>query len=50
MGSPEILDFQSLIAPIPGENPAGASLRYEGAYDTIQESRRSEDELPQGEW
>jgi type VI secretion system protein ImpA len=50
MASPEILDFGSLLAPIGGENPAGVSVRYDGVYDAIQEARRSEDDLPMGEW
>jgi type VI secretion system protein ImpA len=50
MASPEILDFGSLLAPIAGENPAGESVRYSGEYDAIQEARRSEDELPMGDW
>src|SRR6266545_3561906 len=50
MASPEILDFGSLLAPIAGENPAGESVRYDGVYDAIQEARRSEDDLPMGDW
>ena len=50
MGSPEILDFASLLKPIAGEFPAGASVRYEGVYDAIQEARREDDALPMGEW
>lgn len=40
MASPAIVDFEALLAPIPGENPAGESLRYAGPYDVIQEARR----------
>ncbi len=50
MGSPEILDFANLLKPIAGESPAGASVRYEGVYDAIQEARREDDALPMGEW
>lgn len=50
MPSPETLDFKQLLAPIPGENPSGELLRYTGLYDAIQEARRSDDVLPQGEW
>src|SRR5690242_2925569 len=43
--------FYSLLAPIPGGSPAGESLRYEGAYDRIQEDRREDDPtLSQGVW
>jgi len=50
MPSPEILDFASLLAPIPGDNPGGESVRYAGVYDAIQEARREEDDSEQGEW
>jgi type VI secretion system protein ImpA len=44
------LDLETLLAPIPGDNPAGESLRYEGTYDRIQEAREEEANLPQGVW
>jgi|SRR3990172_8806576 len=50
MASPETLDLESLLAPIAGENPAGESLRYAGPYEGVQEARRADDELAQGEW
>jgi type VI secretion system protein ImpA len=50
MPSPPIVDIEALLAPIEGENPAGESLRYAGIYDQIQEARRSDDDLAQGEW
>lgn len=50
MGAPDILDFEALLRPIPGEKPAGESVRYEGVYDSIQESRREDDVLPMGDW
>lgn len=40
-----------LLNPIPGPNPAGASLRYDPTYDKIKEARREDDSAtPQGEW
>ena len=40
-----------LLNPIPGENPSGASLRYERIYDQIKEARTEEDEnIPSGDW
>ena len=40
-----------LLAPIPGRDPAGISLRYETIYQNIAEARREEDpNLPQGNW
>jgi len=50
MPSPQTIEFEALLAPIAGENPAGESLRYEGAYDTIQEQIREEEVLEQGDW
>jgi type VI secretion system protein ImpA len=50
MPSPPTLDIAELLAPIPGENPAGQSVRYDGIYDAIQEARRGEDSLAQGDW
>ena len=40
-----------LLETIPGENPAGANLRYDRVYDQIKEARTEDDEsLPAGEW
>ena len=40
-----------LLNPVPGENPSGASLRYERIYDQIKEARTEEDEsIPSGDW
>jgi type VI secretion system protein ImpA len=50
MPSPPTLDMAELLAPIPGENPAGQSVRYDGTYDAIQDARRAEDSLAQGDW
>lgn len=41
---------QELLAPIPGDNPAGLHLRYDPLYDEIKEARREDDGLPQGDW
>jgi type VI secretion system protein ImpA len=50
MPSSEILDFEALLASIPGDNPAGEPVRYAGIYDEIQEARREDEALPMGEW
>ena len=50
MPSPPTLDIAALLVPIPGENPAGQSVRYDGTYDAIQEARWAEDSLEQGDW
>jgi type VI secretion system protein ImpA len=38
-----------LLTPIPGDNPAGANLRYE-LYDVIREARREDIDAPTGGW
>jgi type VI secretion system protein ImpA len=46
---PQTSDVQELLQPIPGPNPAGESLRYQGTYDRISEARREDDpNLSQG--
>jgi len=50
MPSPPTLDIAELLAPIPGENPAGQSVRYDGTHDAIKEARRADDSLAQGDW
>jgi type VI secretion system protein ImpA len=40
----------SILRPIPGENPSGQNLRYDPIYEKVKEARREEDDLPQGEW
>jgi type VI secretion system protein ImpA len=50
MPSPEVLDVESLLSPVAGENPAGESLQYAGVHDQIREARRQEDPLSQGDW
>ncbi|MDF1750242.1 MAG: type VI secretion system protein TssA [Alphaproteobacteria bacterium] len=42
---------EELLAPIPGDDPCGSSLRYEGTFDAVRDARRDEDpNLPQGVW
>ena len=46
---PTEIDLQGLVEPIPGINPAGESLLYQGTYDRIAEARREDDpKLSQG--
>ena len=47
---PSVIDLESLLQPVPGENPSGESLRYEGVYDQISEARRADEDLNQGAW
>ena len=45
------LDLDSLLAPIAGDNPAGADVSYDEVYDKIKEARRQDDpNLAQGDW
>ena len=39
-----------LLAPIPGNSPAGISLRYDPITDKIKEARREDLDAPQGAW
>ena len=36
MATKPLLDFAALLAPIPGDNPAGEALRYAGDYDELK--------------
>src|SRR6185436_5968861 len=48
--APEVIDIDALLAPIPGENPAGENLQYSGLHDELREARRADDDLEQGDW
>ena len=47
---PQVIDLDALLQPVSEETPSGVSLRYSGLYDEINEARRSDDNLNQGEW
>lgn len=38
----------ALLAPVPGDNPAGQDLRYDPRYDKVKDARREDMELPAG--
>jgi|SRR5579863_514096 len=44
------IDMDALLAPIAGGNPSGESLRFAATYDAIQQARRADDNLNQGDW
>lgn len=44
------IDLTPILTPIPGDNPAGADLRYAPLYDEIKEARRADDLLDRGDW
>lgn len=46
----EVIDVEALLAPIPGDNPAGENVQYSGLHDEVREARRAEDPLSQGDW
>ncbi|HEY0459006.1 MAG TPA: type VI secretion system protein TssA [Pyrinomonadaceae bacterium] len=47
---PPAINLETLLAPISEEKPSGEYLRYSGIYDEISEARRSDKDVPQGEW
>lgn len=47
---PAVINFETLLAPISEDKPAGEYLRYSGIYDEISEARRADLEVPQGDW
>jgi type VI secretion system protein ImpA len=50
MPSPAVIDLEKLLAPIPGENPAGEDVSHTGIIGDIKELRRSDEEGHYGEW
>lgn len=46
----EVVNVETLIAPLAGEAPVGENLQYSGLYDEVREARRNEESLEQGEW
>ena len=44
------IDIEAILAPIPGDNPAGEDLRYSPIYDQIKEARRADDPFDRGDW
>ena len=43
------IDLATILAPLPGDNPAGVDMRYQPLYDEIKEARRADDLLDRGE-
>ena len=44
------IDIDAILAPLPGDNPAGEDTRYQPLYDEIKEARRADDMLDRGDW
>ncbi len=40
--------IEAVLVPVPGDNPAGADLRYDARYDQIKEARREDLDIPGG--
>jgi len=46
-----LLDLETLLAPLPGDNPAGEDISFADDYDQIKEARRADDpNEPRGDW
>ena len=45
-----LLYTDDFLAPIPGDQPAGADLRWTADWDRIKEARRADDDLDSGKW
>jgi type VI secretion system ImpA family protein len=49
--SVDLPDIDAILAPLPGHERAGPSLRYDPVFDEIREARRQDDpSLPLGVW
>ena len=40
-----VVDLETLLTPIPGDNPCGTNLQYSGLHDEIREARRSDENI-----
>ncbi len=47
---PPVIELESLLTPIEGDNPCGENLRHQGTYDQVKEARREDEVLSQGAW
>lgn len=46
----QLLDAERILAPIPGDDPAGEDIRYEPEFDALVEARRMDDDTDKGIW
>src|SRR5688572_5212798 len=44
------VDVETILAPIPGDNPSGENLQYSGLHDEIREARRADDPTTKADW
>ena len=40
-----VVDLETMLTPIPGDNPCGTNLQYSGLHDEIREARRSDENI-----
>ena len=45
-----LIDAERILAPIPGDLPAGEDIRYEPEFDALAEARRMDDDTDKGIW
>jgi type VI secretion system protein ImpA len=45
-----LIDWDAILAPIPGDSPSGKYLRNEPAYDALRDSLKPPDTAPGGVW
>ena len=50
MATAPTIDIEAILAPIPGEHPAGKDVREGKDFDVLKEARRQEEVLSQGDW
>lgn len=51
LGETSPVDFDALLEALPGDDPAGVSLRYDPLYQAIRAAREEDDHtLPMGDW
>ncbi|MCI0418423.1 MAG: type VI secretion system protein TssA [Acidobacteria bacterium] len=45
-----VIEVETILTPIPGENPSGENLLYAGVHDEIREARRADDPTAKADW
>lgn len=41
---------EELVEPLGEDSPCGEDLRYDGLYDSLNEARREDEDIPEGDW
>lgn len=50
MATEQVIDVETILQPIAGDNPAGKDIRDGKDFDALKEARRQEEVLSQGDW